>query len=66
MSALESLRNDKDAILAILSEYFDLSDKEKSSIKMRPFDNHNCSRTAIRHGEWLFCYHREVGVLYIK
>lgn len=68
MSAIETLRNDKDAIIGILSEHYLLDKDEIKEMKFRPYDNHICStpQNTIHHGEWVFCYHRDMGVLYIK
>ena len=68
MSAIDTLRNDKDAIIAVLAEHYFLSSQEKKEIEFKSFGNHKCSTpdNIIYHGEWVFCYHRDIGVLYIK
>lgn len=68
MSAIDTLRNDKDAIISIVSEHYILDQREIKEMKFGPFDNHPCKapKSAIRHGEWVFCYHRDTGTLYIK
>lgn len=68
MSALTNLRNDKDAIISILAEHYLLGKDEIKEMEFRPFDNHKCStpNNVIYHGKWVFCYHRDMGVLYIK
>ena len=70
MSAINTLRNDKDAIISIVSEHFIMGEDEISELQFRPFGNCEHKRVngckVINHGEWIFCYHRDVGTLYIK
>lgn len=67
MSAIDHLVNGKDTIISIVSEYYFLNSKEIDGMEFRPFKSHNPScNNIIRHSEWVFCYHRDVGVLYIE
>ena len=67
MSAIDTLKNDKDAIIAIISEHFDLHPSEIRDMGFKPFKKHNPNcKNVINHGEWIFCYHRDMGVLYIE
>lgn len=69
MSTLDTLRNDKDAIIAILAEHYWLDEEEIKELEFRAFDDYDYTRLGcevIHHGEWVFCYHLDEGVLYIK
>lgn len=68
MSAIDELRNDRDAIISIVTEHYILNEQEIEEMEIRLFDNHTCSTpdNVVEHGGWVFCYHRDMGVLYIK
>lgn len=65
MSAIEELRNDKNALISIVAEHYILCRQEIKDIQFKKFNNHKCPNV-IQHGQWVFCYHRDMGVVYIK
>lgn len=68
MDAMSELINDRSTILSVVSEHYFLSRQEKKEMEFARFNNHPCStpKNTIQHGAWIFCYHRDTGVLYIK
>lgn len=65
MSAIDTLKNDRNAIISIVAEFY-LDDKWLKQAKIDKFENHPRELEVRRYAAWFFVYDHQKNVIYIK
>jgi hypothetical protein len=64
LQALEALRNDKDAVRAVVAEHFMFTRLELQEMSITYKAGHRCPNM-IEHGLWRFCFHPDEETVYL-